>query len=109
MWPERSGSLGSRGGLPPPRGAAFSTRFSRLSIDLSGLCDCGVYGFRGVAPAYGFAGSFIKLSALFCFAKGYLGSFSYACGMFAGSMSKEFRASRGVRLSRSRLSFSVVS
>ena len=65
-------------------------------------------GRRGVDPAYGFAGSFMKESALFVFVRAFLGSCSYAefIGTFAGSISNEFRASRGVRLSRSRLSFS---
>ena len=51
----------------------------------------------------------MKLSALFPFTKGYLGSLSYGSviGNLVGSISSEFRASRGVRLSRSRLSFSV--
>lgn len=78
-------------------------------VGVNALCEPGVKERRGVAFEYGFAGSFMKLSGVCCFTSGYFGSFSYVgllMGILAGSMRREFRASRGVRLSRSRLSFS---
>ena len=58
-----------------------------------------------MAPEYGFAGSFMKLSGEFCLTRGNFDSCSYVGFLLVGSMSSESLASRGVRLSRSRLSF----
>ena len=86
----------------PPSGAALVTSRSRLA---SLRC---VNVPKGVAPAYGLAGLFMKLSELFSLTRGCLKSWSYVpfIGRWFGSISRELRASSGVRLSRSRLSFS---